>query len=394
MTATRKRPIAICTGMIATYPVGGVAWDYGQYALALEALGYDVVYLEDTGLPTYDPRTRQYGSDPGYGVDYLAKALAFLSPALARRWHFRADSGAGFGLPASELRELLAAADVLVNVSGCTLLRDEYMRCRNKLLLDTDPGWNHFVNYPRWERGEGVPGTHGFRGHDRCFTYATRIGRPDCPLPTFGLSWLPTWPPVACDRWAPAPPGRDWTTVMTWNNFRKPVEWQGRTFGTKEVEFPRIEQLPERLPGVPLQLAVGGQEPPTWHWLQLGWRVTSSELVSRTPSDYRDYLQRSRGEISVAKNLYTATRSGWFSCRSVCYLAAGRPVVVQDTGFAELLPTGSGLLAFDDLDGAAAAIAAVEADHARHGAAARELARELFDGEKVLRRLLEQAGVR
>lgn len=393
MSRGRQRPIAVCTGMIATYPIGGVAWDYGQYALALQALGYDVVYLEDTGMQTYDPRAGRYGDDPAYGVGFLAQSLAFLSPALAERWHFRAADGGGFGLPARELHELLAAADVLVNVSGCTLLRDEYMPCPNKLLLDTDPGWNHFVNYPRWERGEGVAGTHGFRGHDHFFTYAARLGRPDCPLPTFGLQWWPTWPPVTCDRWAPSPPGRDWTTVMTWNNFREPVEWEGRTFGTKEVEFPRIEALPARLPGVPLELAVGGQQPPIAHWQRLGWRVTSSEAVSRTPADYRDYVQRSRGEISVAKNLYTATRSGWFSCRSVCYLAAGRPVVVQDTGFAELLPTGTGLLAFTDLDGAAAAIAAVEADYERHADAARDLARERFEGAAVVRRMLADAGV-
>ncbi len=396
MTPTRatRKPIAVVSGMIATYPVGGVAWDYGQYALGLEALGYEVWYLEDTGMQTYDPTAGRYGSDASYGVDFLARSLAALSPTLGERWHFRDPDGNTFGVAASVVRDVLAAADVFVNVSGCTLLRDEYMACARKVLIDTDPGWNHFVNYPRWERGEGWPGTHGFRGHDAFFTYATQIGRPGCLLPDFGLRWRPTWPPVVLDRWAAKPPGLTWTTVMTWNNFRQPVVVGERSFGTKEMEFPRIESLPSRVPGAVLELAVGGSEPPVRHWRELGWHVCSSESVSRTLDDYHTYLTTSRGEISVAKNLYTATRSGWFSCRSVCYLAAGLPVVVQDTGFADLLPTGAGLFAFDDLEGAVAAVSAVEADYGRHSAAARAVAEEHFDASRVLDLLLTEAGVR
>src|SRR4051812_37332711 len=142
---------AIVTGMIASYPVGGVAWDYGQYALGLERLGFEVYYLEDTGWQTYDPSVGAYGEDCSYAVRFLGEALAGLSPTLGRRWHFRNMDGRTFGVPAAEFAEVVRSADLFLNVSGGTLLRDEYLPCRRKVLIDTDPGWNHFRNFPRWD---------------------------------------------------------------------------------------------------------------------------------------------------------------------------------------------------------------------------------------------------
>src|SRR5205823_6231541 len=156
---------------------------------------------------------------------------------------------------------------------------------------------------------------------------AERIGAPDCILPTLGIAWRPTRPPVVADLWQPEPPGNTWTTVMTWANFREPIVHQGMTFGTKEQEFLRVEELPRRVP-VALDVAVDADSAPVGRWRELGWSVSDPQPISRTADDYRHYVQRSRGEFSVAKNVYVATRSGWFSCRSVCYLAAGRPVVV------------------------------------------------------------------
>jgi hypothetical protein len=383
---------AVVTGMIATYPVGGVAWDYGQYAVGLEELGYEVYYLEDTGGPTYDPRQRLYGDDCSYGVRFLRESLARLSPQLAKRWHFRAASDDCYGIAPNSLKDLVASADLLLNVSGGTLLRDEYMSCRCKVLIDTDPGWNHFVNYPRWDAQPGWQKTHGFRGHDHFFTYAERLGRSDCLLPDLGLTWHPTRPPVVLDRWRPEEPASAWTTVMTWNNFRKPVEYQGRVFGTKEMEFAKIESLPRVQPGAQFELATGGSGAPVEKWQEAGWHVIDSHSVSETLDDYRSYIQGSHGELSVAKNLYVATRSGWFSCRSACYLAAGRPVVVQDTGFSDILPTGEGLFAFTDGRQAEESIAAVEADYARHSRVAREVASEFLDARRVLGGMLSRIG--
>ena len=385
---------AVVTGMIASYPVGGVAWDYGQYALGLERLGFDVYYLEDTGWQTYDPVAGYYLDDCSYGVAFLGRYLAQLSPSLGERWHFRAMDGESFGLDAHRIEKIVAEADLFLNVSGGTLCRDAYLACPCKVLIDTDPGWNQFVNYPRWDANPGWYGSHGYRAHDHFFTYAERMGQRDCVLPDLGISWRPTRPPVVCDAWEERAPGRSWTTVMSWDNFRRPIEYQGKSYGTKELEFPKIEDLPTRAPASCFELAVGGSDVPVADWRALGWNVVDSHSVSVTPDDYRHYIECSRGEFSIAKNVYVDTRSGWFSCRSVCYLAAGRPVVVQDTGFSENLPTGEGLLAFSDVGEAVAAIEAVEADYPRHQEAARAIAREHFAAERVLGRLLADVGLR
>ena len=383
---------AVVTGMIATFPVGGVAWDYGQYALGLEQLGFEVYYLEDTGLPTYDPTRSEYGEDPAYGLTFLETFLAQLSPTLANRWHVRSMDGTSHGMELSEFDRIMAEADLFLNVSGGTLLRDATMPCPCKVLIDTDPGWNHFVNFPKWDENPGWQDSHGWRAHDHFFTYAERMGRLGCTLPQMDVAWHPTRPPVVLDRWNPEPPGTEWTTVMTWNNFREPIEYRGVAYGTKEMEFGQIERLPLQV-AAPLEVAVGGSNPPIDRWRSLGWSVVASEDVSRTADDYRSYVQSSRGEFSVAKNVYVATRSGWFSCRSVCYLAASRPVVVQDTGFSDSIPTGAGLFAFSTLEEAVAAIEIVEADYAIHQRRAREIAAAYFDARIVLKDLLQQIGL-
>ncbi len=386
---------AIVTGMIASYPVGGVLWDYGQYALGLERLGFEVFYLEDTGWQTYDPRKGEYGEDCSYAVEFLSKSLGALSPTMAKRWRFRNLDGRTFGMDDAAFAEVIQSADLFLNVSGGTLLRDEYMPCKRKVLIDSDPGWNHFRNFPKWDANPNWQGSHGYRAHDFFFTYAERIGQPDCPLPDFGLPWQPTRPPVVMECWNAQPPNENWTTVMTWKNFQETIQYQGVSYGTKEMEFSKIENLPRRIPhgGTKLEIAVGGDQASREAWRALGWSVKDSQAVSRTAEDYRGYIQRSRGELSVAKNVYVATRSGWFSCRSVCYLAAGLPVVIQDTGFSELIPTGEGLFAFSNLDEAVRAIESVEADYPRHQRAARELARTHFASDVVLGDLLRRIGL-
>jgi hypothetical protein len=383
---------AIVTGMIASYPVGGVAWDYGQYALGLERLGFEVYYLEDTGWQTYNPIQGEYGEDCSYAVEFLQKSLAYLSPTLGRRWHFRNMDGRTFGVEGASWRQVLAEAEVFLNVSGGTLLRDEYMPCRRKVLIDTDPGWNHFRNYPRWDANPNWQGSHGYRAHDVFFTYAERLGKADCILPSMGLTWHPTRPPVVLDCWQAQPPGKKWTTVMTWKNFQETIVYQGVTYGTKEMEFSRVQDLP-RQGAARFELAVGSDKAPRDEWRALGWSVIDSHSISKTAQDYHAYIQSSRGEFSVTKNVYVATRCGWFSCRSVCYLAASRPVVVQETGFSEFIPTGRGLFAFTDLEGAARAVQEAEGNYAFHQRAARELAEQYFDAPVVLGSLLKRIGL-
>jgi hypothetical protein len=383
---------AIVTGMIATYPVGGVAWDYGQYALGLERLGWDVYYLEDTGWEAYDPIKGSYGSDYSYGLKFLSESLNCLSPRLATRWHVRAMDGAFYGIDRAQLIRTVADADLFLNVSGGTLLREEYINSARKVLIDTDPGWNHFVNFPKWDANPGWQGSCGYRAHDFFFTYAERMGMPGCELPDLGIAWQPTRPPVVLDAWKPQAPGDTWTTVMTWNNFDRPIESGRKVYGTKEMEFGRIESLPQRV-RAHFEVAAGGDSPPVEHWRSLGWSVIDSQGISTTADDYRNYIERSRGEFSVAKNVYVATRSGWSSCRSVCYLAAGRPVVVQDTGFSEFIPSNAGLIAFRCLEEAVNAIVAVETNYLHHQERARNIAETYFGSEIVLNQLLNRAGI-
>lgn len=381
--------IAVVTGMIASYPVGGVLWDYAQYALGLEQLGFEVYYLEDTGWQTYDPVAGCYGDDPAYGVRFLEESLGELSPTLKKRWHFRSMSGGTFGVDANRFRDIIASADLFLNVSGGTLLRDEFMGVRHKVLIDTDPGWNHFRNYPKWDANPNWQGSHGYRAHDHFFTYAECLGQPGCALPDMGLKWHPTRPPVVLDCWQPEAPGKDWTTVMTWKNFQEPIAHNGRTYGTKEMEFGRVEELPKHC-DASFELAVGGAVAPVDHWRRLGWSVIDSHTVSMTAAQYRRYIQQSRGEFSVAKNVYVATHSGWFSCRSTCYLAAGRPVVLQDTGFSDVLPTGDGVLVFSNLQEAADAVARVERNYDHHRQAALDFARNHLDARIVLTDILNR----
>jgi hypothetical protein len=377
--------------MIASYPVGGVAWDYAQYALGLAKMGFEVMYLEDTGCQTFHPETGE--DEVAFSVEFLHKSLSALSPILGQRWHFRALDGRVFGLDFHEASKFVRDADLMLNVSGSAMLRDEYMACPRKVLIETDPGWNHFVTYPNLDSSQSWPNTHSFRKHDYFFTYAANAGQPGCRLPSMGLTWHPTRPLVVLDLWHSQPPGEQWTTVTSWNTYRKPISYEGVTYGAKEIEFVRVESLP-RLVSVPLEIAAGGaSEQVMDRWRELGWSVRRAQDVSRTVDDYRDYLQRSRGEFSVAKNVYVATRSGWFSCRSICYLAAGLPVVVQDTGFSDLIPNGEGLMVFTSPESAAAALRAVESDYPAHQRAARRLAESHFSPSVVLGEILRRIGV-
>lgn len=385
---------AIVTGMVATNALAGVAWDYGQYALGLEQLGFEVYYLEDTGVPaySYDHATGSYAEDPRDGVAFLGRALADLSPTLAQRWHYRATDGRSYGLSEEAIGEVAAEAALLLNVSGCSLLREAYRRCPRAVLIDTDPGWNHFVIFPRWDARPAEERRWGWRAHDHFFSYALRLGRSDCPLPSFGYSWRPTLPPVVLERWRARPPEQRWTTVMSWNNYDTPIVHNGVTYGSKDVEFQRIEPLPQLVPASFELLINSYGGPPIERWRASGWSVHDARDTSASLEAYRRYIEGSRGELSVAKHVYVATRSGWFSCRSACYLAAGLPVVVQDTGFSELIETGRGLLAFTDLDTAAAAVVQVEREHAAHCAAAYGLARR-FEARLVLADMLNQIGL-
>ncbi len=385
----------VVTGLVATYPVGGVAWDYLQYVLGFRALGCEVYYLEDTGRWVYDPAEQTFVPDVRKNAGYLARALARLDPALADCWSVRASDGTHHGLDAAAVERLCAGTDLFLNVSGACWLRDTYRSARVAAYLDSDPCYSQ-AKLAAVDAGETDPelvlSADLIRRHDVFFTLGEHIGAEDCLVPTCGLTWRPTRQPIHLPSWPVTPaPEAPFTTVMSWSIEPTSPVVGGRTFGGKDVEFLRFLELPSRTPET-LEVALSGKAPRA-RIAAAGWQLRDPLPVSATLDDYRRYLQGSRGEVSVAKNAYVATRSGWFSTRSAAYLASGRPVVLQDTGFSRHVPIGPGLHAFTTLDEAAAALAAVRASYPAACAHARAVAESEFAAERVLSRLLSDAGL-
>jgi hypothetical protein len=258
---------------------------------------------------------------------------------------------------------------------------------RPRILVEQDPGYTHV-----WA-SEGDPRAI-FGEQDVYFTVGANIGTDRSPIPTCGIDWHVMWPPVVLDWWAPRSPlTRDrFTTVGAWRDYGY-FELGGQMLGPKAEEFAKFLDLP-RVAGEQLELtlAIDPEDPDRERLLDHGWRLEPPSLVS-TPQEFRDYVSGSLAEFTCAKGGYVGSRSGWFSDRSACYLAAGRPVLLQSTGFEDVLPVGAGAFAVHDVDDAAAAIAEIRGDYERHSRAARELAREFFDSDKQLARMLEQSGV-
>jgi len=383
--------------MAAQYPVGGVAWDYLQYVIGLACLGHDVFYHEDTWCWPYHPRDNRMTDDAGYSAGFLKNFFNRYAPELAGHWHYLHLHDTSYGMSRRAFDTVARTADLFINVSGASFLPDALSPHCLKVFVDTDPGYTQIVlsERPAWSENVDRWGA-GVLAHDRHFTYGENIGAPDCRVPTAGLHWGKTRMPIVLDRWEripiPTSPVGSWSTVMSWNVFRGKLEYGGAEYHGKAVEFDRIIGLPRQL-GLPFRLALGGTEAPTAQLTAKGWEVHDGPAVTLTPQDYRDYIAASCGEVSVAKNVYVALRTAWFSCRSACYLAAARPVVVQDTGFSRVFPTGLGLHAFTDGEQAAEAIRAIERDYGHEARLARELAHAHFDSRWVLTRLIDDAQV-
>jgi hypothetical protein len=383
----------VVTGLIATYPVGGVAWDYVQYVHGFRAHGCEVIYLEDTGQWVYDPVAQTFTEDVGRNARWLADVLARVAPGTA--WSLRGPDGTHHGLDADALARVCAGTDLFLNVSGSCWLRDAYRGARVKAYVDTDPGYSQ-AKIAAVEEGRADEHVRFsvdlIRQHDVFFTLGEEIGRPGCPVPTGGLTWHPTRAPIALDDWpVRATPEGPFTTVMSWKIEPTPPSIDGRVYGGKDVEFERFMGLPSHTAET-LEVAISGAAPRE-RITAAGWRVRDGHAVSATLDAYRDYLLASRGELSIAKNAYVALRTGWFSTRTAAYLACGKPAVVQDTGFPAHVPTGPGLHAFSSVDEARDGLAVVRADYARACRHARDTAEAYLRADDVCRRILADAGL-
>jgi hypothetical protein len=354
----------------------GHTWQFLQYLLGFKRLGFEVLLLDSLEHAGGDAVAELQR------VTYVKRVMA--EHGLADAWTIALPGGRTAGLPRAQVLRFVADADLLLNVMG--FCGDEQLLgvARRRVFLDTDPGFAQM-----WcELGLADV----FAGHDAHVTIGERIGQAGCEIPTCGLDWVTTPQPVVLDQWPRAsdPPRRPFTSVASWRGAYDPVEYAGKRYGLRVHEFRRFARLPA-LTGraFELALAIHAAEAPDLALLRdTGWSLVDPSEVATTPAGYRAFIAESTAELMIAKGMYVQARSGWFSERSICYLASGRPVVAQDTGLRGLHPLGSGLLAFDTLDQAAACVESIAGDYARHSADARAIAEEVFDSDRVLGRLL------
>lgn len=368
----------VVAGIIARYPFGGVTWCSLMYLLGLRNLGHEVIYIEDTGECIYDPEQNTRSEDPSYGTRYIHHALEPFG--LGDRWSFVNFNGDYHGMPSEAVRAFCADADLFVNLSGGSWFwRDEYLNIPRKVFIDSDPVFTQLAI----AKAEGWY-VDFFRTFDHLFTFGANIGTPVCDVPDGGFTWHKTWQPITIQDWfTGAPPARDrFTTVMTWK-----IESFTDVDGNKDREFVKFIDLPSKTEAR-FELAING---PQTLLRQYGWNTVDAMGVSRSLWDYRQFIQGSLAEFGVAKHAYVSTRSGWFSDRTECYLAAGRPALVQDTGWSAHLPSGDGLLSFTTPEEALDGLDRIRSDWATHSRRAGEIARECFDASRVLPVFLEVA---
>lgn len=377
------------SGVLAGRPLnGGGAWVRMSWVLGFERLGFDVVFVDHIEAEAcVDAAGRPAAFECSANLAYFR--------AVTERFGLVGSStlvlGGGertYGRSFAQLIELADECELLVNISGHLRLESLLRRLRRKAYIDLDPGFTQF-----WQ----TDGLLRFPRHDFYFTVGENIGSRDCPIPTAGIRWRPIRQPVVLDQWEPSLEGdpNRFTTIASWRGPYGPVEYRGRTFGVKVHEFRKFLSLPSRTTQA-FEIALGihpADEPDRQRLIGSGWRLADPRHAAADPAAFRRYVSASGGEFSVAQGVYVETGSGWFSDRTVRYLAAGKPALVQDTGFSRNYPVGEGLVPFQTLDEAVAGARSIERDYARHRRAARALAEAVFDSDRVLGGLAEEVGV-
>ena len=390
MSAAAPRGIAIVSGILFWYPLAGVSYQFLHYLLGLRALGFRVFYVEDSARWVYDPDKRAITPDPRANIARVEPLLR--AHGFEGAWAFRGayPGGACFGMTHDQIQALYRDADVLFNVTGAQELRAEHMQIGRRLYIETDPFGSQVMLAQGDARLCAV-----VDAHDTWFTFGENIGQPECLAPV-DRTWLPTRQPVVLDLWSTQPmaAGGRYRTITTWHNDGKDVSYRGEVYHwTKDREFLKLIGIAARRPQQRFELASDADERARAELRAHGFEPSDAITISGDHDRYRAFIERSRAELTVARDQYVRPNTGWFSDRSACFLAAGRPVITQHTGFDRQIPVGRGLFAFRTLDDIAAAVDTIESDYAAHSCAARELAREYFAADKVLAQLLARAGM-
>lgn len=387
----RKKKIVLL-GMMSRHPVAGVVWQTVHYLVGLARLGYDVYYVEaHAANPSMFCRSPE--------DDGSAGAAAFIDSVMRRfdlndRWAFQAlhSDGRCYGMSEGRLRQLYGSADLLINLHGATKPLPEHSATGRLIYLETDPVALQIELHDN--RQETID---FLEPHCAFFTFGENYGQPDCKLPVSErFPFRPTRQPVVMDFWRPHANGaaETFTTIGNWHQQWRDVMFQGEVYRwSKRDEFLKYLALPART-GQTFELSLSRYTAADRQMLEArGWLVRDALSFSMDLDEYRQYIVQSRGEFTVAKDQNVRLRSGWFSDRAATYLAAGRPVITQETGFSNILPAGQGLFAFSTVEEIVRAVESVNSDYERHSRAASEIARDYFNYDVVLTRLLADAGI-
>lgn len=387
MNDRRTLPALIVAGSVAQQPfLGGLAWVFVHLVRGLERLGWQVTFVDRLETDMYVESSGRAAETPSFNVDYFSRLMRAFG--IERYSLLGPEYQALTGVDRPELLRTARDAAAVIDVMGYLADPEIFERAGRSVFFDIDPGF-----WQMWcANGHGV----GFGDHDAYVTIGENIGAPECGIPTCGIEWLTTPQPVVLCEWEPAPhPEGLFTSVVSWRGPYAPIECNGKTYGLRVHEFRKFISLPRRTDErFELALDIDPADDRDREVLSSsGWALVDPVAEAGDPWRYRDYIQRSKAEFMVAKNIYVDTHSGWFSDRSLCYLASGKPVLAQDTGFRDRYPTGEGLLAFSTLEEAVEGVEEIAADYERHSRAARAIAEDFFDSDKVLSRLLDRLGI-
>ncbi|MFN8625371.1 MAG: hypothetical protein U0587_05245 [Candidatus Binatia bacterium] len=378
----------VLAGYLVRCPLGGYAWQALHFLLGLRAVGFDSYFYEDTAYygDCFDPVSGHMHVPPDAGVAFAADF--FQRFGFGQHWAFwDAEADRHYGLSRVDTQTLLHDARAVITLAPVNRLPRHQRQVR--IFIDIDPAFTQI------RAAGGDPAlTALLSEHDLHFTIGENIGMPDCIIPTGPFVWRPTRQPIAVDLWSPLPSDARaaFTTIGRWDERRRDLEFKGQVYAwSKRTEWMRFLELPQRTgERFAVAMDVGSAPGDSDLLVRHGWDITDPVAASRDAVHYRDFIRQSKGEFTTAKDLNVRLSSGWFSDRSACYLAAGRPVVTQDTGFGRCLPTGAGLYAVRTLDEAVVAVSRVTANYESNAAAARRLAAEYFDAGTVLAQILRQ----
>jgi hypothetical protein len=372
-------------GSVAQRPGrGGHAWVFLNYLLGLRELGHEVLFIDRLTPEMAGPGCEDARQSPqARWLDLVMSTVGLGNRSLLLVEGF----GDGVDSAREGILEQLRGVDFLIDVNG--FLGDPELLAAPEVtaFVDIDPAIQQM-----WE---ALGLARVFADHDLHFTVGENIGRASCTVPTCGLDWIPTRPPVALAQWPSAAGGEGFTTVASWRGPYGPIEYRGETYGLRVHEFRRLTPLAGEVEAdLRVALDIDAEDRTDADAIRAaGWDLLDPSEVAGDPAAYRAFIQGSSAELSVAKNVYVRSRCGWFSDRSACYLASGRPVLAQETGYSENLPTGEGLLPFADLEEAVAGVEEIRRDWPKHSRAARQIAEEHFDSDVVLKEMLDVAGL-